>query len=117
MWMAGWCRVEGRAGHSGICGAPHPPACDLFHFATLKGKTAVTEDKLIAAIESTMEAAHREVGCAANGMFNDDCLGFNDVLIWAFSGIRANCRSHSVKQNLWVICGHAILDIGESLQR
>ena len=26
MWMAGWCRVEGRAGHSGICGAPHPHA-------------------------------------------------------------------------------------------
>src|SRR5258707_352352 len=26
MWMGGWGRVEGRAGHSGICGAPHPHA-------------------------------------------------------------------------------------------
>jgi hypothetical protein len=30
------------------------------HFATLKRKTAVTEDELIAAIESTREAAHRQ---------------------------------------------------------
>jgi hypothetical protein len=35
-------------------------------------------------------------------MFKDDCRGFNDVLIWPFSGIRANCRSHSAKQNHWL---------------
>jgi hypothetical protein len=28
---------------------------------------------------------------------NDDCRGFNDLLIWAFSRIRANCPSHSAK--------------------
>jgi hypothetical protein len=59
MWMAGWCRVEGRAGHSGICGVPHPPRFAgrslsplaplagrgrSFSFCHPKRKTAVTED-------------------------------------------------------------------------
>src|SRR5260370_4736101 len=29
--------------------------------------------------------------------FNDDCGRLNDILIWAFSRIRANCPSHSAK--------------------
>jgi hypothetical protein len=61
---------------------------------------------------SVLQASSAAFG---NEGFNDDCLGFNDLLIWAFSRIRANCPSHSAKQNHWVICGHAILDIGESL--
>jgi hypothetical protein len=35
-------------------------------------------------------------------MFNDDCRGFNDLLIWAFSGIRANYQPYSARQNQWL---------------
>jgi hypothetical protein len=34
-------------------------------------------------------------------VFNDDYRAFNDVGIWASSGIRANCPSHSANKVTW----------------
>jgi len=34
--------------------------------------------------------------------FNDDCGGLNDLSIWVFSRIRANCPSHSANKVTWL---------------
>jgi hypothetical protein len=45
---------------------------------------------------SVLQASFAAFG---NDPFNDDCGGLNDLSIWAFSRIRANCPSHSAKQD------------------
>jgi hypothetical protein len=53
----------------------------------------------------------RKIPCGLDGgsrasrkeslVFNDDYRAFNDVRIWASSGIRANCPSHSANKVTW----------------
>src|SRR6266853_2771789 len=40
------------------------------------------------------------VHCLGNEPVNDDCGGFNDLSIWAFSSIRANCPFHSAQNKI-----------------
>jgi hypothetical protein len=48
---------------------------------------------------SVLQASSAAFG---NEPFNDDCGGLNDLSIWAFSGIRVYCPSHSANKVTWL---------------